>query len=280
MADLGGRVIAFLEARRATEMADLICRHNGVPLSAPMLRELHTPDAPELQATVQQVCRSNVALWLLLTGVGTHTIFEAARYAGLEPTLRARLAAAVVAVRGPKPASVLRAESIRIDIAAPPPHTTAELLAAIAHVALQDRTVAVQLYGAPNAELSQTLRARGATVIELAPYVWDRPSNPDSALCLLQQLEKKRVDALLVTSQAQVENLFSIAAEHGVRPDLDGVAIGAQGPVARAALERHGAHAAFAADHGHMGSLVLAAARHFSAPVVHPGPDPVGLSTH
>jgi uroporphyrinogen-III synthase len=266
VAELGGRVVAFLEARRAPEMADLIRRHNGVPLSVPMLREVHTPDAPELRAGVQQVSQSDVALALFLTGVGTRTVFDAARHAGLDTALRERLAAATVAVRGPKPAAALRTESVRIDITAPPPHTTAELLDAIAQFDLQGKTVAVQLYGAPNAELSDALRARGANLIELAPYVWDRPVDPAPVVQLLGALEQRRVDALLITSQAQVENLFSIAAERGLSPDFDGVAIGAQGPVAQAALERHGARAAFAPEHGHMGALVLAAARHFSAP--------------
>ena len=41
MADLRGRTIAFLEGRRAAELASLIERHHGVPLAAPSLRELH-----------------------------------------------------------------------------------------------------------------------------------------------------------------------------------------------------------------------------------------------
>jgi hypothetical protein len=41
MADLQGRVIAYLEARRADELAGLITRHGGVALAAPCLRELH-----------------------------------------------------------------------------------------------------------------------------------------------------------------------------------------------------------------------------------------------
>jgi uroporphyrinogen-III synthase len=65
---------------------------------------------------------------------------------------------------------------------------------------------------------------------------------------------------LLVTSQAQVDNLYAVAAEHGRSVRLDGVAVGAQGPVASAALERHGARATFVPAHGHMGALVLAAA--------------------
>src|SRR5689334_3472397 len=116
VADLGGRTVAFLEGRRATELASLISRHNGVPLAAPCVREVHTPDAPELQASLARVLdaeRLDVAIFL--TGVGTLTVFEAARLAHREDELRAKLEQALVAVRGPKPTAALRQLGVRID---------------------------------------------------------------------------------------------------------------------------------------------------------------------
>jgi uroporphyrinogen-III synthase len=264
VADLGGRTVAFLEGRRSAELADLIARHNGVPLAAPCVREVHTPDAPELQASLARVLDAPVLdVAIFLTGVGTRTVFEAATLAGREAALRERLDNALVAVRGPKPTAVLRQLGVRIDVTAPPPNTSAELLAELAAIDLQGKAIAVQLYGAPNPELSQALREQGAHVIELAPYVWERPIDPVPVRALLTELAAKRVDVLLITSQVQVEHLVAIAHEQGIEPALDGVAIGAQGPVAEAALERHGYHASFRPEHGHMGALVLAAARHF-----------------
>src|SRR5437764_5250540 len=108
MADLGGRVVAFLEARRATEMASLITRHHGVPFSAPCLREVHRPDAPELATAVALLCGDDVEVAVFLTGVGTQTIIDAARLHGREAELLAALARKHVAVRGPKPTVVLR----------------------------------------------------------------------------------------------------------------------------------------------------------------------------
>ena len=264
MADLQRKVVAFLEGRRTSELADLIQRHNGEPLAAPCLRELHRPDAPSLQAEVAQVCDADLAVAIFLTGVGTTTVFEAARRMGREADLRHKLAQAIVTVRGPKPTAVLRKLEVRIDVTAPPPNTTAEVLAALESVDLNGKTVAVQLYGEPNPALSQALSARGATVLELAPYVWDRPADPAPILRLLDALDQDTVDALLITSQAQVDNLFGVATDHGRSPKLANVAIGVQGPVAEAALERHGLHATFRPAHGHMGALVLAAAEFFS----------------
>jgi uroporphyrinogen-III synthase len=265
VADLGGRVVAFLEGRRETEMASLVERHNGVPFAAPCLTEVHRPDAPELLAAVDGLCSDDVAFAVFLTGVGTRTIFEAARLLGREDELFAALARKKVAVRGPKPTTVLRQAGVRIDVTAPPPNTSVELLDAIQSWDVSGRTVAVQLYGGPNPDLSQALRRRGASVLELSPYAWDRPADPAAVVRLLDALEQRRIDVLLVTSAAQVDNLFSIARELGrelqVRQALALIPIGAQGPVAAAGLARHGLLASFLPEHGHMGALVLAAAR-------------------
>jgi uroporphyrinogen-III synthase len=265
MPDLRRRVVAFLESRRTAELADLIQRHNGVPLAAPCLREVHSPDAPSLRRDVERVCEADLALAIFLTGVGTATVFESARLIGREDDLRRRLAAATVAVRGPKPTAVLRRLGVRIDITAPPPNTTAEVIQSLETLDITGQTVAVQLYGEPNPSLSQALRARGAEVLELAPYVWDRPVDPKPILALLDALDTRSVDALLITSQAQVENLFSVARQHGRTPRLTGVAIGVQGPVAEAAIVSQGFEPAIRPKHAHMGALVLAAAEYFSS---------------
>jgi uroporphyrinogen-III synthase len=259
------RVVAFLEGRRTAELADLIQRHNGVPLAAPCLREVHQPEAASLQQEVARVCEADIAVAIFLTGVGTTTVFNSARLLGREADLRHRLAQASVVVRGPKPTAVLRKLEIRIDVTAPPPNTTAEVLSSLESTDLHGKTVAVQLYGEPNPALSQALSARGATVLEMAPYLWDRPVDPQPILHLLDALDSHQVDALLITSQAQVDNLFGVARDYSRQPDLNDVAIGAQGPVAEAALERHGLHAAFRPAHGHMGALVLAAAEYLDA---------------
>jgi uroporphyrinogen-III synthase len=167
-------------------------------------------------------------------------------------------------VRGPKPAAALRRLGVAFQVEAPPPHTTAELLGALEGWQLAGATVAVQLYGEPNPRLIEALQARGARVLELSPYVWLPPSDPQPVLHLLDELDAGRVDVLLVTSQAQVDNLFALACAHGRYPALDRVAVGAQGPIAADALRQAGVEPAFLPDHGHMGALVLAAAEYFT----------------
>jgi uroporphyrinogen-III synthase len=267
VADLQGKVIAFLEGRRATELADLIARHNGMPLAAPCLREVHSPDSPVLQSSISAVLDAHPDVVIFLTGVGTTTVFDSARLMQREADLRAALDRATIVVRGPKPTAVLRKLEVRIDLTAPPPNTTQQVLQVLEPLDLRGKAVVVQLYGEPNPALSQSLQARGASVLELTPYVWDRPVDPAPILQLLEALDRQAVDALLVTSQQQVENLFAVAHDFSRDVHLSEVAIAAQGPVAEAALERHGLHVTIKPAHGHMGALVLATADHFSRSV-------------
>jgi uroporphyrinogen-III synthase len=264
MADLQQRVIAFLEGRRQAELADLIERHNGVPLAAPCLREVHSPESPILQRSIAAVLDSKPQVVIFLTGVGTSTIFDSARLLGRDVEFLSLLHTATVVVRGPKPAAVLRKLGVVRIVHAPAPNTTAEVLQVLQDTDVNGRTVAVQLYGEPNPPLTQALQQRGASVLELVPYAWDRPVDPQPILGLLDALDRRSVDAVLVTSQAQVENLFGVAHDAGRVANLDNVAIGAQGPVAEAALQRYGLRAAFKPSHGHMGALVLAAAEYLS----------------
>jgi uroporphyrinogen-III synthase len=265
MHDLGGHTLAFLEARRAPELASLILRHHGQPLAAPCLQEVHQPAAPELQIALDALLAPDTRLSLFLTGVGTSTIFAAAELHDRLDALRAALDRQRVGVRGPKPAAALRRFGVRVDITAPPPHTSRELLDALAAEPLAGQTVAVQLYGGPNPDLRGALEARGARVVELRPYVWGRPADDAPLRTLLEALDAGRVDALLVTSAAQVDHLFAYAAEHSradrLRSQLEPIVVGAQGPVAAAALERVGVQHAVQPAHGHMGALVQAVAQ-------------------
>ncbi|HZU05921.1 MAG TPA: uroporphyrinogen-III synthase [Chloroflexota bacterium] len=268
MADLAGRVVAFLASRRAAELGDLIARHRGVPYPVPCLREVHRPEAPELARAVEALCSDRVGVVLFLTGVGTQTLLDAARLQGREQQLRDALARKRIAVRGPKPLAVLQRAGVRVDLRAPAPYTSAELLAALDAWDLRGVTVAVQLYGGPNPALRAGLEQRGARVLEIAPYVWERPTDPGPVLELIAALEAGRVDVLAATSAAQVENLFAIAREHGreaaLRAALARVPVAAQGPVCAAAFAREGIAVAILPAHPHLAPLVRAIADYFT----------------
>ena len=143
-ASLNGRTVAFVEARMRSEMAGLIQRHGGVPYPAPVLQEIYLKGSPEVRQLVEDVCDRKLHVMVLLTGVGTRALVEAAAALEREQEFLQSLDAVTVIARSPKPARVLRQHNIHIDLMPPEPYTSEVLLEAIHDMDLQDKNVAVQ----------------------------------------------------------------------------------------------------------------------------------------
>ena len=262
-ASLKGQTVVILEARRATEMAELVRRYGGEPWSVPAMQELPLDDASESVAGLRELCEQGTDVFICLTGVGTRQLYELADQTGLRKRLLEVWDKAIVVVRGPKPAAVLRELGVRIDRAAPEPNTSREVLDVLASD--QFHRVAIQLYGGPDAELRSALEARGARVLELPLYRWALPSDIQPMIDLLDGLD--RVDALAVTSATQIRNLFKVADEAGradqLRNGLRKLTVAAVGPVAAQAIREHGIEVSVEPEHPHMGTMVRDLARHF-----------------
>ena len=266
---LGGKVVAYVEARMQSEMGALVERHGGVPLAAPVLQEVYNTDTPEVAALIDDLCGGRVDIAVLQTGVGTRALFEAADTQGRLPELLAALDGMTVIARSPKPAAVLRRNRVRIDLMPPEPFTSEDLIASIDGIDLSGREVAVQAYGGPNNLLTRTLRERGASVREVALYGWGLPDDLAPVRDLIRRLDAGEVDAVAFTSQPQVSNLLAIAAMSGqeakLRRSLNSgeVLVASVGPVCTRRLQQNGLKVDVEPDHPHMGNLVLALAERF-----------------
>ena len=266
---LGGKVVAYVEARMQSEMGALVERHGGVPLAAPVLQEVYNTDTPEVTALIDDLCGGRVDIAVLQTGVGTRALFEAADTQGRLPELLAALEGMTVIARSPKPAAVLRRNRVRIDLMSPEPFTSEDLIVSIDGIDLSGREVAVQAYGGPNNLLTRTLRERGASVREVALYGWGLPDDLAPVRDLIRRLDAGEVDAVAFTSQPQVSNLLAIAAMSGqeakLRRSLNSgeVLVASVGPVCTRRLQQNGLKVDVEPDHPHMGNLVLALAERF-----------------
>ena len=266
---LGGKVVAYVEARMQSEMGALVERHGGVPLAAPVLQEVYNTDTPEVTALIDDLCGGRVDIAVLQTGVGTRALFEAADTQGRLPELLAALEGMTVIARSPKPAAVLRRNRVRIDLMPPEPFTSEDLIVSIDGIDLSGREVAVQAYGGPNNLLTRTLRERGASVREVALYGWGLPDDLAPVRDLIRRLDAGEVDAVAFTSQPQVSNLLAIAAMSGqeakLRRSLNSgeVLVASVGPVCTRRLLQNGLKVDVEPDHPHMGNLVLALAERF-----------------
>jgi uroporphyrinogen-III synthase len=237
---LRGRTVALMQTRHAGELAALVERHGGVPVAAPCLREAGVEDAAPLDAALRAVAGAPLDLAVFQTGVGTDRMLVAAAAAGLDEAIAARLEAAVVLARGPKPLAVLLRNRVRVDRRTPEPHTTAEVVRLIEDD-LGGRRVMLQHYGSPNVDLAALLRERGADLIEISTYQWRLPLDIDPIRRFLVRLEAGELDLTVFTSASQVDNLFHVAELEGVDDRLAGwlgtrTEVAAVGPVCSAAL--------------------------------------------
>jgi uroporphyrinogen-III synthase len=252
-------VVSF-ESRRSREIAELIRRHGGEPVSAPSMREVPLDQSGAAVEFARRLREGRIDVVIFLTGVGTRLVAQAVA-SEMPPVELGRCLTRVTTVaRGPKPVAALRELGVAPTISVPEPNTWREVLAAIdERVELAGRTVAVQEYGEENPELLDGLRERGATVVRVPVYRWALPEDLGPLRDGIRRILAGEIDVALFTSATQVEHLFQIAGEESTRLAemlSRNVVVGSIGPICSRALERHALRADLEPEHPKMGPLV------------------------
>jgi uroporphyrinogen-III synthase len=257
-----GKKVAILESRLGAQLGELIAKRGGAPVLAPALAEVPDVDPARVAGLVRDLRAKPAGLAIFQTGVGTRALFETTDSLGLTAEFLAALSSMKVLARGPKPTGVLRSRSVRIDLSAKDPYTTAQVLEAIGGMPLRGARVVVQRYGVTNAELEEALHAKGAEVTEIPTYRWSLPKDPSPLVALLDALDHGAIDAVAVTNAAQVHNLFELARRLGreapLRAALNQALVASIGPVASAALKQFGVAIGLEASPPKLGPLVAA----------------------
>ena len=256
-------VLAF-ESRRAPEMAELIRRRGGTPISAPSMREVPLDASPETAEVVRDLEAGAIDIVILLTGVGTRALAAASGLPAAQ--FAAALGRARIVARGPKPVAALRELGLTADVVAPEPNTWRELLATLdAHLPVAGRRVAVQEYGRPNPELIDGLQARGASVRRVPIYRWDYPEDAAALRDGVARLAAGTVDLALFTSARQVDHVLETARQLGcldaLRAASGRIVFASIGPVCSEALRANDLPVDLEPDHPKMGHLVGAIAQ-------------------
>ena len=279
-ADLGGARVAVLDGRMNGEMAGLVRRYGGEPVSAPAVRESAMDCSAEVTAFADGVARGAYEVVVFQTGAGARTLFEEAGKLGRLPELLEGLGAVTTACRGPKPSSALRKVGLRVSVSAGEPYTTRELLAAMAELDLRGSTVMVLHYGERNPELVSALRERGARLEELTLYEWLLPDDTGPLRAIVPAITEGRVDAVTFTSQVQARHLFRVAEEMGRVEELrtalnERVIVASVAPTCADALRALGVAPHVIPEHPKMGHLVRALAERVGgAGQDQPSPEP------
>lgn len=257
------RVCSF-ESRRGPEMASLLARCGADPTIAPSMREVpletNTAAVGLAHRLVSGDCAN--ALVILLTGVGTRTLLEAAVTAVDRDQLVDALNRLTIVVRGPKPLPVLKDWGLHFDLRAPEPNTWREVVSLLQaeSVPLLDRLVIVQEYGVPTPELYDWLRSQGARVEAVPVYNWELPRDLAPLEAALREAADGGFDLWMFTSAQQVRHVLAVAGRLGIEDRLRAAAarglIASIGPTTTETLREEGFPAPFEPSHGKMGHLV------------------------
>jgi uroporphyrinogen-III synthase len=243
MRALDGRTIALLESRRGAELEALVRHAGGTPVRAVSVVEVERP--ADVSRLADGLDRDRFDVVIFLTGAGVHALLNDAERRGRIDEAAAALRRCTIVCRGPKPLAVLKRHGVTAHVTTARPHTSAELLDALAGVTLDRRMLALVHYGERNRSLSAALAARGAQVDDVCAYEWTLPKDLGPLTRLTDRVIDGRVDALLVTSQIQYRHLYEVAerADREERLKLalqTEVIVGAIGPVCADAIRRTG----------------------------------------
>lgn len=260
-------VVALLENRMQSELARLVEKHGGAPLSVPAVREAGQISAGSVAPLLADLAGGRYEVVLFLTGVAVSLLFELAEQVGRRSELVASLRRVTTVCRGPKPTAALRGFGLPPTLTAREPFTTAELIDALSDLDIPGMRVLLFQYGERSETLSETLLARRADLHEFWLYRWQMPEDTAPLEQLVRRIVARNVDALAVTCQIQFRHLYQVAERIELERELvsalnDRVVVGAIGPTCRAILEAHGVHPDVVPEHPKMGPLVIAVMRH------------------
>ena len=262
----GLRVVSF-ESRRSAEVAELIRNHGGTPMQAPSMREIPLTDQHEALAFGEALVGGSFDILILLTGVGTRLLVTTLATRRPREEVVAALGRLTLVCRGPKPIAALREVGLVPTLAVPEPNTWRDLLSALdGTLPIAGKRVAVQEYGARNEELLAGLRQRGAQVATVPVYGWALPEDTAPMRAAIERLVAGEVDAVLVSSATQIDNVFHVAAGIGAADALraalrERTVVGSIGPITTAALQHHGVEPDLQPEHPRIGHLVAEIAR-------------------
>jgi uroporphyrinogen-III synthase len=269
MPDLAGARIGLLEGRMQGELADMVRRFGGDPLSAPALHEDPIPSGDAVAAFIDQLSARNLPFVVFLTGAGVTALLNEAETLGRLHELLDGLEHATTICRGPKPAGVLAKHRVTVDVRIPAPHTTRELLATMSLLLLDERRVGIVHYGERNEAVIAALVDRRAEIEELCLYEWQLPHDLAPLHGLIRAAIAREIDAVVFTTQIHVRHLLRVADTMQQREALvqalqEDIVAAAIGPTCAEALVNAGITPQVIADPPKIGPLLTSLADHLA----------------
>ncbi len=253
--------VAAFESRRASEMARLVERSDGVPHVSPSMREVPLGEDRKLVDFANRLITGQVDMVIFLTGVGTRLLVESVeRHVPRERFLNSLCDIKTVA-RSPKPLTVLKKLGVTPTICAREPNTWREVLAALdEQLPVTNLNVAVQEHGMPSVSLIAGLEARGAVVESVAIYRWELPEDISALQENVRRIAGGEMDVVLFTAAQQVVHLLEVSKglnlEANLLAALQKMFVASIGPTTSEMLRSRGIAVDLEPSHPKMGHLV------------------------
>lgn len=260
-AGYAGLTVAAFESRMAAEMTRLIERYGGRPLVAPALREVPLEDNSAALRFGERLLAEGIEVLVLLTGVGTRTLFEILHRRHSQEAITSALTHTVLIARGPKPVAALKALGLQPTLTVPEPNTWVDVVSTLdQYRPVKGLRVAVQEYGLSNPGLLEALQQRGADVFPVPVYRWALPEDTAPLKRVLNEILAGQVQVMLITNAAQIDHVVEILEQDGrttqFKEACNKLVVASIGPTASERLRRHGLPVDLEPSHGKMGILV------------------------
>lgn len=260
MANPAKRTVGVTADRRGEDQAVMLRRLGCDVVHGPALATRHHADDERLRQVTEDLMASPPDYLVANTGLGMRSWLGLAEQWGLSDRLVAMLGAVRIAARGPKASAAVRRAGLEVWWRAPD-ERLASIGRRLVDEGVQGTTVALQLHGDDRQELSPTLRAAGAEVVELPVYRWALPADSAPALALIERCCDGTIDAVTFTAGPQVRNLLALARSVGLADELiaacnASVLVACVGPVCAGVAAGEGFDRVVVPDNWRLGALV------------------------
>jgi uroporphyrinogen-III synthase len=264
--DLTGRLngyrILILETREEAQFSRLLAEQGADVLQCPMFAIRDAPDAAPIEAWIRRFIERPPDDLVLMTGEGLRRLLKVAARIDLVRDFSAALATCRKLTRGPKPGRALREIGLEPQVTTERP-TSEGIAEMLPRLGLRGHRVGLQLYpDKDHGELIGAIAAQGAEVDPVVPYIYDGEAAADRIVGAIDELCQGRLDAVALTSSAQLRRLFEVARTHDreaqLLAGLQHTPVASIGPVVTNELASRGLRAA----------IVPANGAHFMKPLI------------
>lgn len=266
MTGLEGKRVVLTGSRKLDELSAIVRNQGGTPVLRPMQGKVVIDDA-DVDRAVNEFLDAAYDWVIFTTGIGLEILHQASIRIRAEEAFLKKLRDSWIAARGYKTIKYLKIlglePSIRDDDG-----TTAGLIRAFPHQAVNGCRVALQLYGETAPRLTKWLAEEGAHVESILPYTYSEPNSAEMDQ-LVQEILDASVDAVTFTSTPQVRHLFEFARKRQIYNQLlqsftAPVVAVAVGKVTAEALKEEGVQRVVAPDLERMGSMIVELAKFYA----------------